>query len=175
MRPMRSTILLIVSFALACDTTGADPFSTNGPTGTGGTVATTTPPAGSDLVGKWYAEPSKAEAFGAQFDGQHFRIAYGSVLSDGSIGFRLDEGTYTVSGASIVMRLTGSSCQGVDNPKSNAKAITYSRSGTALSLNLGTSIVVMQPAPSATGTGVARIGCFHDDGTFVPNPITPVP
>lgn len=176
MRPMRKTILLFVScFLAACGTTDADPFSTNGPSGTGGTVATTTQPAGFDLVGTWYAEVSKAEALGAKFDGQNFRLAYGSLLANGTIGFEIDEGTYTVTGNSIFLRVLGASCQGVRPLKSNAKAITYSRSGTGLTLNMGTSLVGMQPAPSPTGTGVARIGCFLPDDSFVPNPITPVP
>lgn len=171
---MRSNTLLIVSFFLACDTTGADPFSKNGPTGTGGTAATTAPPAGADLIGTWYYADSSA-AIGATFDGTNYVLNLVTSLVNGSIVVQSATGTYTVSGNSVVLHKLKSSCQGI-KPQSNAQAITYGRSGTALTLNLdGVHVMILQPAGSPTGTAAFTIGCIKDDNTFVANPLTPLP
>jgi len=98
------------------------------------------------------------------------------LLSDGTYGMRIDQGTYSLSGSTINARLRSSSCQGVIAFSGSNATWTFSKTGNSLSVNTGTTYLPasfkrLQP----TGMGIAVIGCFKADGTFVAHATAVVP
>lgn len=131
---------------------------------------------GDQLVGTWIYEISSNAAVRVKFDGSNFEQNVISLLTDGTYGMSINQGTYTVAGDTISLRLKSSSCQGVEPITSNTSSWTFTRDGTALSINNGKSYTTYQlkTAPP-TGTGSAAIGCFKSDDTFVAHSASPVP
>ncbi len=132
------------------------------------------------LLGTWIdqVDSSGNTTIRFKFDGTNFEMDILELLTDGTYGMRIDQGTYTLTPATstINVRLMSSSCQGVISFSGNAGAWTYSKTGNSLSVNTGTSYLACQLETSApTGMGAAVIGCFKSDGTFIAHSASPVP
>jgi hypothetical protein len=131
---------------------------------------------GDQLLGTWLYEISSNAAVRLKFDGANFEQDVISLLTDGSYGMSINQGTYTVAGDTISLRLKSSSCQGVEPIPSNTSSWTFTRDGTALSINNGKKYTTYQlKTTPPTGTGSAVIGCFKSDDTFVAHAAAPVP
>lgn len=161
-------LALALLVALGCDSGAEDDYTP--PTGGGGSGGT------SSLQGTWVDVVSDSEAIRAIFGASTWEMDGLFLLNSGRYAMEVMKGTYSASGSSLTLRLTGYSCQGVQSAGGNTMSATWRRSGTALELTLAGSLyLVMQQGGLPTGMGSATIGCIKDDGTFVAHPVTAVP
>ena len=128
------------------------------------------------VIGTWIDQIDTNSLIRFKFDGTNFEMDVLEVLTDGTYGMRIDQGTYSLTASSINARVKSSSCQGVIAFAGNSATWSYTKSGNSLSVNTGTTYLVCQLATNPpTGMGIAAIGCFKADGTFVAHAASPVP
>jgi len=90
------------------------------------------------------------------------------TLPDGQLAVEVTAGTYVVSGKTLVLTSTRSSC-----PDDLSQEVTYSfsRQGTSLTRISSEGSLVLQNSPAPESHGAAAVGCFDEDFKFVAAPI----
>lgn len=123
------------------------------------------------LQGTWiFATADGASGF--TFDAHGYVFQTLGPLSDGSFGTEAETGTFATSASTITFRPEQWSCTGLDP----AYSFTFSISPSVLTLSDGTAIATFSRDTSmGTGGSIIRIGCWQSDGTFLVNPLAPVP
>lgn len=128
------------------------------------------------IEGTWIDELNADLVIRAKFDATNFELDGLYLLTDGTYGMQIDQGTYSLSGSNINSRLKSSSCQGVKSITNPAQTWTFERQGDSLNLNTGKAYLAFQLRTSPpTGMGGATIGCVKDDGSFIDHATSPVP
>lgn len=129
------------------------------------------------LIGTWIDQVDTNNVLRLKFDGTNYEVDSLSLLTDGTYGMRIDQGTYSLPNATTVnLRLRSSTCQGVISFAGNAANWTYTKSANSLSVTTSSAFLLFQRGTtSPTGMGIAALGCFKDDGTFIAHSSSPVP
>lgn len=132
--------------------------------------------AADDLQGSWVINnPGATCGMQAGFVGKAWELFLICSLTDGSTGIAEDTGTYVADSSTATMTTTHSTCQGV-GPVDKTVSISYARQGTALTVTLGTTVLLFQMATQPPGgAGIGTLGCFDSAGVFTPNALTLVP
>ena len=133
-----------------------------------GSSTTSTP----SLIGTWLDAPSSSEAVELTFTASTWQTKQLALLTNGTNGVEIDAGTYTLSGSTLTMTRTSTSCKGITATLASSKANTVERQGNSLTLTTPSTLTVWQleTAPPA-GMGAATIGCFDSSGNFTANPV----
>lgn len=125
-----------------------------------------------ELTGTWAVETSTSCAFALTFkDATKFESDKICSLTDGSIGQESFVGTYVSDGHSLTTTISLSTCPNT----TKVGSLSYSISGSALTLLLPTGIAVLQKQSPGNGTIVTTFGCYASDGSFTPGPLVAVP
>ena len=149
--------------------------------GSNGSSTPNTTPSSSSLSGTtWVDQIDTNTAMAMAFTSStNWKADMVAALVDGSYGVQIDSGTYAISGTTLALTKTSSSCEGVATAtvkKTNAD--TVSRDGTTLTLTSGdgTHVAMFQlDSTPPTGMGIATIGCFDNNNQFVTHAVTTVP
>lgn len=123
------------------------------------------------LQGAWSIGPGTDDCtFGVDFSGDVF--AMHTVCPDGAGGFGNESfrGAYRATDAQIFVRFDSGSCPARLAVKS--PTFSYSLDGNTLSLMTDAGAIAL--GRTSTTLGAAAFGCLNSDGTFTPNPITPL-
>lgn len=131
----------------------------------------------SPLEGTWGIQLDANNASVIVFSGNTWKGVLGGTLTDGSTAAQIDSGTFTISGNTLTLIKTASSCEGIGTV-TKASVDTFSVQGTSLTLTAssGTKAVVFaHQTSSSTSTGVVSIGCFDASGNFTAHAVTTVP
>jgi hypothetical protein len=91
------------------------------------------------------------------------------TLDGGGLGVEVYAGTYTIKGDEITLKQTHGTCS--DAEPSTAR-VFYELDGDTLRLGNASATVVMSRAEESNATGVAKYGCYAQDGAFTPQPIS---
>jgi hypothetical protein len=121
------------------------------------------------LQGTWFMD-SDAK-LQVRFDGNTWAMDTMHTLN-GIMAVEVDSGTYSVSGSTITLTATASSCQGLQSVTKTATA-TFSCGGGYLTLNLNGSALHFRFGKWILSD--TEIGCFDSQNSFTANPIGPVP
>jgi len=138
-------------------------------------------PSGGSLAGTtWVNEISTNAALAIAFTSSTtWKADMVALLTDGSYGLQIDSGTYSISGSTLTLTKTASSCEGVSTATvTKTAADTYTRNGSSLTLlsGDGTHVAMFQlDNTPPTGMGIATIGCFDNNNNFITHAVTAVP
>lgn len=128
------------------------------------------------LMGAWIAPASSsscaiAAVFGAQRDDQ-LELDIICELQGGGFGLEAQLADFTAADGVIRMTSTHSTCPG---DRSETETISYEFLGDSLRLSTADGLVVLERLDqSMPGSGGAQFGCFGQDGSFTPYPVTPL-
>ena len=145
--------------------------------GCGSNDSSTPPASSSSLVGTWLDIIDSNTAAVIAFTSTTWKAEIVVLLADGTYGVQMDSGTYSVSGSTVTLTKTASSCEGVATATvTKANADTFSRVGDHLTLTTSTTILAFQlDTTPPTGMGAAAIGCIDNNNKFITHAVTTVP
>lgn len=124
------------------------------------------------LLGTWLAETNGGVGeIQMAFQGDAWEMDTMSGLN-GLMAVEVDSGTYAVSGSTIKLTTTASSCQGLQQVTKTNMA-TFSCDWNYLTLNLDAKVLQFHQAKMILGN--TEIGCFDSQNNFTPNGLEPVP
>lgn len=129
-------------------------------------------PASDPLQGTWVAETNNGLGeIQVAFQGDTWEMDTMSALN-GLMAVQVDSGTYAVSGSTMTLTTTESSCQGLRSVTKTTTA-TFSCHMSSLTLNIGSSVLQFSFGKMILGT--TEIGCFDSQDNFTPNAVASVP
>ena len=130
---------------------------------------------GPSLVGDWVAPGDGPYdcAFGVTFeaDGTYVQ-GTACTLEGGGLGVEVYGGTYTASDDEITLKQTHGTCP---EAEPLTERLVYELDGDRLRLGDTSGTVVLSRAEGGDDiTGQAAYGCYAQDGSFTPRPISPL-
>jgi hypothetical protein len=133
---------------------------------------------GDRLVGDWLF--TNADQTGGVFldisaDGTYAdgpMVITSASATSGTANVEVEDGVWTATDTEITMRPTKWSCPGPDS----VSTLRYSYLGANLALTTPNGVITFAPnnGPPTSQTIVLTTGCFAQDGTFTPAPVSPV-
>jgi hypothetical protein len=128
---------------------------------------------GPELTGVWFTESGGDYecAYGISFesDGTYAESTV-CTLTDGSIGAEVYGGTYTAGNGQLTLHQTHGTCPA----KPLTVEVSYELDGDTLRLQNASQVKVLSRAEDDGQTGQAQYGCYAQDGSFTPRPISPL-
>jgi hypothetical protein len=123
------------------------------------------------LVGDWVVVGDGPYdcAYGLSFDDDGtYMEATVCTLDGGSLGVEVYAGTYTDNGEKVALKQTHGTCDVAPETIN----LVYELDGDRLRIGDASATVVMSRAAEGDVTGVAKYGCYAQDGAFTPQPIS---
>jgi hypothetical protein len=121
------------------------------------------------LEGRWRAQTGDGCAVGLFFEGDRFEHVFGCELEGGGYGYEVWRGPVEARGDdSFTWHPDESSCSGGDTA---SETLRYEFVGERLRVTTPASVLLLERVPSGGGGGVARFGCFDEQGGFTPGQV----